>query len=251
MYRRVAVISDVHGNVPALAAVLDEVAASNVDLIVSCGDLTWGAEPDRTAAIVREAGAVTGVVLVRGNACRAALELAAGTRPPERDSERWMLAHHGPETLELLESSVFTTVVEVAGLGAVRFCHGSPRKDVELVTPGTPEERIRELSAGIEEKILVTGHTHLQFDRRVAGIRSVNAGSVGLPYHLGSPGTAYWAVLDADGVHLRQSSYDVDEAIRAYRDSGHPLADKLVQMLTGPPTPEEVIAHAEGLVFSD
>jgi len=247
LHKRVAVISDVHGNVPALSAVLADIAGSNVDLIVSCGDLTWGAEPDHTAAMVREAGAV----LVRGNACRAALELAAGTRQPGRETEHWMLAHHGPETIALLESSVFTTVVEVEGLGEVRFCHGSPRKDVEVVTPGTPEERIRELSAGIEEKILVTGHTHLQFDRIVGGIRSINAGSVGLPYHLGSPGTAYWAVLDADGVHLRQSSYDVDEAIRAYHDNGHPLAGKLAQMLTEPPTPDEIIAHAESLVFSD
>jgi putative phosphoesterase len=245
--KRVAVISDVHGNVPALTAVLADAAASGADLIVSCGDLTWGAEPDRTAEMVRAAGAV----LVRGNACRAALELAGGARQPERETDSWMLAHHGPETIALLKDSVFSTVVKVEGLGAVRFCHGSPRKDVEVVTPGTPEERIRELSAGIDEAILVTGHTHLQFDRSVGGIRSVNAGSVGLPYHLGSPGTAYWAVLDAAGVHLRQSTYDVAEAIRAYRDGGHPLADKLAGMLTDPPTPDEVIAHAESLVFSD
>lgn len=245
--RRVAVFSDVHGNVPALAAVLAGAAASEVDLVVSCGDLTWGAEPDRTAAMAREVGAV----LVRGNACRAALELAGGARQPRRETDRWMLAHHSPETIALLDTSVFSTAVEVEGLGAVRFCHGSPRKDVELVTPGTPEERIRELIAGIEETILVTGHTHLQFDRMVGTIRSVGPGSAGLPYHLGPPGTAYWAVLDADGVHLRQSGYDVGEAIRAYQDHGHPMADKLAEMLTDPPTPDEVIAHAEGLVFSD
>ncbi|HEX6685580.1 MAG TPA: YfcE family phosphodiesterase [Candidatus Limnocylindrales bacterium] len=246
-YRLVAVVSDVHGNVPALRAVLADARAAGVDTVVSCGDLTWGAEPDLTAELVSRVGAI----LVRGNACRAALELARGEREPGRETEHWMLAHHGPQTIAILERSLFSTSLEVETLGTVRFCHGSPRKDTEVVTPGTPEERIRELSAGIDETILVTGHTHLQFDRNVGGIRSVNPGSVGLPYHRGSPGTAYWATLGIGGVHLRQSHYDVSEAIRAYHDNGHPLAGTLEQMLMDPPTPEEIIEHAESLVFSE
>jgi putative phosphoesterase len=248
-YQRVAVISDVHGNVPALSAVLDAIEESNVDLVVSCGDLTWGAEPSRTASLV--AGLGERVILVRGNACRALLELAHGERGPGRGIDAWMLEHHSPEAVALLERSVFSTVLELETLGPVRFCHGSPRKDTETVTPGTPEARLRALTATITEKVLVTGHTHLQFDREVGGIRSINAGSVGLPYHLGEPGTAYWATLGADGVRLRRTRFDLEAAVRAYHDSGHPMADRLEEMLTRPPAPDEIVAHAESLVFSD
>ncbi len=69
-----------------------------------------------------------------------------------------------------------------AGLGPVRFCHGSPRSDEELVTFATPETRIRALMEGVPERVLVSAYTHIQFDREVAGIRSVNPGSVGMPY---------------------------------------------------------------------
>ena len=138
-------------------------------------------------------------------------------------------------------------MVEVDGLGAVRFCHGSPRSDEECVTPETPEERVREFSAGVDERVIVTAHVHIQFDREVAGIRSVNAGSVGLPYE-GRPG-AYWALLGPD-VELRRTEYDVDEAVARYRASGMPGVEEIVEMMLDPPEPREVIDHAEQVVFA-
>ncbi|HWL32890.1 MAG TPA: hypothetical protein VNP89_04730, partial [Gaiellaceae bacterium] len=127
------------------------------------------------------------------------------------------------------------------------FCHGSPRSDEELVTPETPEERVRAMTAEIEETVLVTAHTHLQFDRRVAGVRSINPGSVGMPYE-GRDG-AYWALLGPD-VELRRTEYSVERASAEYRASGDPLAEQMVEILVSPPTREEVITHAEGLEFS-
>jgi predicted phosphodiesterase len=138
--------------------------------------------------------------------------------------------------------------VEVDGLGAVRFCHGSPRGDTELVTFATPERRMRDLLAGVEERVLVTAHTHVQFDRRVAGVRSINAGSVGMPYE-GRAG-AYWALLGPD-VELRRTEYDVDESARRYRESGDPSAEAMVEILLLPPTREEVAENAERLEFSE
>ena len=117
----------------------------------------------------------------------------------------------------------------------------------ELVTPETPAERMRELSAGIQERTLVTAHTHLQFDRTVDGLRSVNPGSVGMPY-AERPG-AYWAVLGPD-VELRRTEYPVAEADARYRESGDPRAEQMVEILEQPPTPAEVVAHAESLRFS-
>ena len=110
--------------------------------------------------------------------------------------------------------------------------------------------RITALSAGIEERVLVTGHTHLQFDRRIAGLRSVNPGSVGLPHHEGAPGTAYWALLGPD-VELRQTSYDVTEAAAVGGRLGDPGAEVIERLLMTPPTPAEIIEECERLVFAD
>jgi hypothetical protein len=137
--------------------------------------------------------------------------------------------------------------ISVDELGPVFFCHGSPRSDEELVTSETPPERIRAMTAGLDEEVLVTAHTHLQFDRRVAGTRSINAGSVGMPYE-GRPG-AYWALLGPD-VELRRTEYSLEEAAERYRASGDPLAEQMVELLVSPPTRAEVIAHAEALEFS-
>jgi predicted phosphodiesterase len=245
---RVAVLSDVHTNVAALTAVLAELEAADPDLIVSCGDLTWGSEPDETIALMRALG--ERALFVRGNGERAVLELSAGTREPEAPRESWVPARHSPGSLEFVSGIPFSLVIEVTGLGPVRFCHGSPRSDTEIVTPATPAGRFAELTAGIGEQILVTGHTHLQFDRQVAGRRSVNPGSVGLPYHAGEPGIAYWAMLGPD-VTLRQTRYDVGPAAQAGYRLGDPAADKIEDMLLSPPDPVSAIPGMEARVFSD
>jgi putative phosphoesterase len=245
---RVAVVSDVHTNVAALAAVLAHIEAAGVDLIVSCGDLTWGSHPDETIVLMRGLGARA--LFVRGNGERAVLEIAGGSRTAQTPREAWVPARHSPSSLDFVATIPFSVVIEINGLGAVRFCHGSPRSDTEVVTPATPAERFAQLCDGIDEQVLVTGHTHLQFDRKVAGRRSVNPGSVGLPYHEGEPGTAYWAVLGPD-VTLRQTRYDVTAAVAAGTSSGDPGADKITGLLLSPPSPGQVAAEAERLIFSD
>jgi putative phosphoesterase len=236
--KKVAVISDVHGNAVALAGVLAELEREQPDLIVSCGDLTWGPMPAETYELVQ---GLT-VRFVRGNADRAVLEKVS-----ETEREQWMQARHTDELREFLETFEEQLVVEVEGLGAVRFCHGSPRSDEECVTPETPEERVREFSAGVDERVIVTGHVHIQFDREVAGIRSLNPGSVGLPYE-GRPG-AYWAML-GPGVNHRRTEYDVEKAAELYRASGQPGVEQIVEMTLAPPEPREVIDHAEKVVFA-
>jgi putative phosphoesterase len=237
---RVAVLSDVHGNAVALEAVLAEAERERPELFVFGGDLTWGAEPARTYELA--AGLSERAMFVRGNADRAVLEGRA-----ETERERWMRATHSTQAVAFLEQFVEQAVVDVDGLGPVRFCHGSPRSDEECVTPETPEERVAEFTAGIDEKTLVTAHVHIQFDREVAGRRSVNPGSVGLPYQ-GRPG-AYWALLGPD-VELRRTEYDVGRAVAAYRESGFPNPEQLVEMLEQPPEPAEVIEDAERRVFA-
>lgn len=247
---RVAVCADAHGNAVAWEAVLSEITATRPDLLVFGGDLTWGPLPAETCALT-EALEIP-VIFVRGNAERALAEataaVAAGNGASLTPRERWLVDRHTPEMHALLGHCRESAVVRVEGLGDVRFCHGSPRSDEELVTDETPEARIRALLDGIGERILVTAHTHLQFDREVAGIRSVNPGSVGMPYGARA-GTAYWALLGPD-VELRQTAYDLDEAVERYRSSGDPLAERMVDILVSPPTHDEVVAHAEKAEFS-
>jgi predicted phosphodiesterase len=189
-------------------------------------------------------------VFVRGNGDRAVVEFTRGGRALERPRDGWMCEQHSPAAVDFLAAFPFTAIVEVRGLGAVRFCHGSPRSDTELLTPGTPADRLAQVAAVIAERVLVSGHTHLQFDRSAAGLRSVNPGSVGLPYHGGAPGTAYWALLGPD-VEGRQTRYPVEEEVRRCVDAGDPSAEVITELLLTPPTVEEVIRHAEAAEFSD
>jgi predicted phosphodiesterase len=238
---RIAVLSDVHGNAVALEAVLADLASLPPDLVVFGGDLTWGPLPEETLALVGRLPFPA--LFVRGNAERALLEPAAD--PTER--ERWLLQRHSDRALALLASFVDGVSIDVDGLGLTYVCHGSPRSDEELVTPETPEDRMLELTAGIAERVLVTAHTHLQFDRFVAGVRSINAGSVGMPYE--DETGAYWALLGPD-VELRRTEYSLDLAAERYRASGDPLAEQMVELLVSPPSRSEVIEHAESLRFS-
>ena len=235
--KRVAVLSDVHGNAVALQAVLDELDAEEPDLVVFGGDLTWGPEPEET---YRLAAALDGARFVRGNADRAIAE-----RDEQTDRARWMQEQHTGDLRGFVEAFEEQVVIDIEGLGAVRFAHGSPRSDEECVTPETPLERVREFMDGVDERVLVTAHVHIQFDREVAGVRSVNPGSVGLAYE-GRPG-AYWALLGPD-VELRRTGYDVERAAAACRTM--PRGEQLAELLLTPPEPREVIEDAERRVFA-
>ncbi|HSL66376.1 MAG TPA: metallophosphoesterase family protein, partial [Gaiellaceae bacterium] len=141
--RRVAVLSDVHGNAVALEAVLAELPAVGPDLVVFGGDLTWGPLPEDTLALLDRLSVQA--LFVRGTAERALLEPS----PEPSDRERWLLERHSVEALAFLAGFAERVSVEIDGLGPVCFSHGSPRSDEELVTPETPEARIRALAAGV------------------------------------------------------------------------------------------------------
>jgi predicted phosphodiesterase len=235
---RVAALADVHGNAPALEAVLAEVAREHVDLIVFCGDLTWGPLPNETLAIVR--ALETTARFVRGNADRM-------IGADESDRGRWLAAAHGEEQARLVNGFDTHVVAEVDGLGPTRFVHGSPRSDEECVTPRTPEERVREFMANLPERVVVTAHVHVSYDRRVGDVRLVGPGSVGRPYE-GERG-ARWALLGPD-VDLRRTEYDHEAAAELFRASGIPQVEEDVKALLEPITREEIIAHAEERVFA-
>jgi putative phosphoesterase len=188
---RVAALYDIHGNLPALDAVLAEVDA---DVVVVGGDTVAGPWPSETLERLRSLEG--DVRFIRGNADREVYEEKRGLAPPEViDFVRERLS---PEQLEFLRSLPLTLSV-----GRVLFCHATPRNDEEIFTKISPEERWRDVLAGVDADVVVCGHTHVQFDRPVGDVRLVNAGSVGLPYEH-EPG-AYWALLDGTDVELRHT----------------------------------------------
>jgi putative phosphoesterase len=245
----VAVLSDVHANVHALWAVLAELERAPVELLVFSGDITWGSFPRETVDIIQ--ALTVPVVLVRGNTDRAVLELADGTREPASARDEWMVANHRPSDLEWLRGTMFAVDLEVGGVGVVRVCHGSPRDDTEALTQETPPARLSAACAGVTADVLLTGHTHLQFDRALPGrpARLVNPGSVGLPYHDGRPG-AHWLRIDG-GFDFAVTAYDLDTHLLALAGTDDPKRDVVAAMLRTPPTPREIIEHAERVEFVD
>ena len=113
-----------------------------------------------------------------------------------------------------------TVTIDVDGLGAVCFCHGSPRSDEDIVTAVSTVARVEPMLEGVDEALVVSGHTHVQFDRVVADRRLVNAGSVGMAYQ-GDSGGAYWTMFGPTVEH-RRSGFDADVLATALRESGYP-----------------------------
>jgi predicted phosphodiesterase len=215
---RVAALYDIHGNLPALDAVLAELP--DVDAIVVGGDVVPG--PLGRETLDRLAG-LDGVHYVMGNGDRE----SAGEFP---EVAGW------PATVTL----------DVDGLGPVLFCHGSPRSDTEMITVLTGEDRLAPMLDGVRERVIVGGHTHRQCDRMLLGRRIVNAGSIGLPYE-GVAG-AFWALL-GPGVELRRTAYDVEAAVERLTAAGGPAVQYLQESLVDPVDPDEVARHFEGLTL--
>jgi predicted phosphodiesterase len=239
---RVAALYDVHGNLPALEAVLMEVEASEADAVVVGGDIAIGPMPRATLERLLALG--ERALFLRGNGDREIAEPPHGGDLWE-ERTRWSASQLDRGQLAWLAALSDTQTVDVDGLGPVLFCHGSPRRDDEILTAISPEERVAAAVAGVAEPMVVCGHTHVQFDRQAAGKRLVNAGSVGMPYEA-QPG-AYWALL-GPGVELRRTDYDREAAAEAIRATGFPAADELAaENVLTVPSAEEATEQFEAM----
>jgi putative phosphoesterase len=243
---RVAALYDVHGNLPALEAALADVERSGADTILVGGDVASGPFPAETLSLLLSLG--DRVRYVRGNADRVLDFVGGGSGSEElwKAGRRWVADQLGEERLAFLAGLPLDLNLEVDALGEVRFCHGAPGSDEETITRLTPDERVRTLLAGVEQRVVVCGHTHMQFERSVDGVRVVNAGSVGQPYEA-EPG-AYWLLAGPD-VSFRRAVYDVEAAAALIRTSGHPNAAEFARELLAaePSRPERMAALIEGL----
>jgi diadenosine tetraphosphatase ApaH/serine/threonine PP2A family protein phosphatase len=131
-----------------------------------------------------------------------------------------------------------TTRLAVAGIGDVLFCHATPRSDTEIFTRRTPDDRVRPMFSSAAASLVVCGHTHMQFDRTLDGVRIVNAGSVGMPF--GATG-AHWLLI-GPGVELRHTAYDLGRAAGDVRHTRYPQAAQFADRhILEPPSEEEML----------
>jgi putative phosphoesterase len=209
---RVAALYDVHGNLPALEAVLAEAQREDVDAIVVGGDIAAG--PPQPREVVELVRSLPNAHCIRGNADRVFDDDFA-----DDEGLAWLLEQLDGEQARWLAGLPFSLVLD-----DTLYVHSNPRDDTTIVTELTTDEKLAGLLEGIEHRRVVGGHTHMQLERRVRETLFVNAGSVGWPYE-GTPG-AYWAILD-DGVELRRTDYDRERAAELVRASGHPRAEEI------------------------
>ena len=233
---RVAALCDIHGNLPALEAVLADVEWEGVDAIVCGGDLVGG---PFSVEVFDRLLSLQDVRFVRGNADRLVME-GDGEHGVDWSAERRRL---GEPRLATIASWPLTVELETEGLGRTLFCHAIPSADEPIFTRITPDKDVAELLGDVEAKLVVCGHTHVQFDRQLAsGLRVVNAGSVGVPYE-GRRG-AFWAVL-GPMVELRRTEYDVEAAAVSIREAAGPTGEQHSGWLLEPPDPDEATAYFE------
>lgn len=245
---RVAALYDIHGNLPALEAVVEEVYTSAVDLIVVGGDAVLGPMPRETLEYLF--ACQIPVQFIQGNCEREMLTQLAGGDPASvppafREIMRWVGDQLHPEQRRQIASWPVAVQLEIPGLGDVLFCHATPRSDTETFTRHTPEERLRPVFDGLDVAVVVCGHTHMQFDRTIGRMRVINAGSVGMPF--GEPG-AYWLVL-GPGVTHRTTQFDLSRAAQRVRATEYPQAKEFASHnVIRPPSEErmlEIFAKAE------
>jgi len=237
---RVAALYDIHGNLPALEAVLREVRQTNVDQVVVGGDVFPG--PMCVEVLKRLRDLDVPVQFIQGNGEREVLALRTGARStvPEqyRAAVRWVAEQLGPDDEQFISNWPLTLRVAIPPLGDVLFCHATPRNDTEIFTRLTRDDVLVPIFSGLGASLVVCGHTHMQFDRSVGGVRVVNAGSVGMPF--GGTG-AFWLLLGPN-VELRHTEYDLVTAAERMRGTAYPLVEELaVRYVLAPPSEEEML----------
>jgi len=225
---RVAAISDVHGNLPALEAALAAAEQAEPDLIAFGGDLVWGPLPRET--LERILALDRPVRFVRGDADRDVVDR-------EGEVSEWCAEQLTAEQLEFLMAQPETLSLEIDGLGPTLFCHGSPRTDRDRITVGSADEKVLGWLEGVEERVVVCGHTHAQFDRRFGDWRVVNPGGCGLQF---GPQGAAWALLGPD-VELRVAEYDSEAAAAEFRARGGPATEQFAERVVAPPPAETAV----------
>jgi len=233
---RVAVIYDIHGNLPALEAVLNEIKKANVDCIVVGGDVVAGPMPTETLSLLQNVSIPTN--FIHGNAESELLRHVAGEKPQglsERADEVtfWTSKQLTEDQKHFISQWPATYELTLNEFGKILFCHATPDSDIVVFTKNTPQKKLVDLFEGQNAHLVICGHTHMQFDRNIGGLRVINAGSVGMPFgHTG----ADWLLID-DEIEFKHTSYDISKAAKRLIQSNYPhVEDFITNNVLEPPS---------------
>jgi len=233
----VAVITDIHANLPALQAALERIDELGVKRIYCGGDLVgYGPHPNQVCALIQERGIPT----IYGNYDYAIAREeedcgCAYVTPRDRElgqrSVAWTLGHTDDASKRFMLELPFDLRFDVGGM-PVHLVHGSPRKVNEYLFEDKPARLYERLAAGEEAKALVFGHTHKPWVHEYGGVLFVNCGSVGKPKD-GDPSGAFAVLHAARGtvqVAIERVGYDAEKVAAEVRGAGLPgeFADKLL-----------------------
>jgi putative phosphoesterase len=233
---RVAALYDIHGNLPALEAVLRDVRAAGVDQIVVGGDVLPGPMPRESLALLTELDIPT--KFIHGNGDREVIAPSGAVPEAYRESMRWNAGQLDAADLARLASWPATLSLSIDGVGEVFFCHATPRNDTEIFTRLTRDHALLPVFGDLGADLAICGHTHMQFDRTIGRVRVVNAGSVGMPF--GDAG-AYWLLLGPD-VQLRCTAYEATEAARRILATAYPKAEEFAaHNILQPPSEQQML----------
>jgi putative phosphoesterase len=234
---RVAVVTDIHANLPALEAALTRVEELGIERVYCGGDLVgYGPHPNEVCALVEERRVPT----IYGNydyAIARDLEDCGCAYPTREERElgqrsvHWTLAHTSQGSKDFMRTLPFDLRFDV-GEAAVHLVHGSPRKVNEYLFEDKPASLYERLAGAEEADVLVFGHTHRPWIQEYGGVLFVNCGSVGKPKD-GDPRAAF-AILEPGAdrlqVTIERVPYDAESVAREVAAAGLPeeYADKLV-----------------------
>ncbi len=234
---RVAVITDIHGNHPALEAALADINAAGIEGVYCGGDLVgYGPRPNEVCSVIAERAIPTiygnyDWAIARDEADCGCAYVTEHDKRIGQLSVDWTLEHTDSRSKDFMRGLPFDLRFQLGG-NRVRLVHGSPRKVNEYLFEDKPAKTFERIAAGADCDVLVFGHTHKPWVREYGGVLFVNCGSVGKPKD-GDPRGAF-AVLAADGdrvqVDIPRVDYPAPEVAGEMRRVGLPdeLADNLI-----------------------
>lgn len=235
---RVAIITDIHGNLPALQAALADINQRGIETVYCGGDLVgYGPHPNEVCALIQEWDIPTiygnyDYAIGRDlNDCGCAY-ITEHDRQLGQRSVEWTLAHTDQRSKDFMAALPFDLRFQL-GDAAVHLVHGSPRKVNEYLFEDKPDSLYERLAAKEDADVLVFGHTHKPWNRVIGGVQFVNCGSVGKPKD-GDPRGSYVELRPAGQqveVLLHRVEYDASDVARQVREAGLPVefADKLIK----------------------
>ena len=233
---RLAIISDIHGNLHSLELVLTDLEQANVDQVVCLGDVaSLGPQPREVIARLRELKIPT----IMGNHDNYLLnpELTESHHPWLRELELWCWRLLSEDDLDFLSSFQPQISFPLDQNTSITCFHGSLRSNEEFLFPDTPSETLDEIFTGQDMKLFASGHTHVQMLRQHKGLTLLNPGSVGMPFEYPTPRPdmraflrAEYAIVDmTDGrltFDLRRIPIDLEQLAKATLSSGMPDGER-------------------------